>query len=180
MSSMPPPPPPPSGIADYPTNAYIGDGDLAGFGARLGGRILDSILYGLLAAVFYIPAGIMIGVSIDDCSTSSVDCTSDQINGGLLAGGIALAVLGFIIVALVYVKHLGSTGVTWGRRIVGLKVVDKVTHQPIGFGRALGRSIIESTISGWFFALGFLWMLWDVDKQTWHDKAVNSVVIRTS
>jgi len=26
--------------------------------------------------------------------------------------------------------------------------------------------------------LGFLWMLWDKDRQTWHDKAAGSFVIR--
>lgn len=187
MSSMPPPPPPPpSGISEYPTNAFIGEGDLAGFGARLGGRILDSILYGLLYAVFAIPGWILIAASVKNCSkstsdgTTSIDCTGDQIKGGLLAGGIALLALGFIIVAYIYCKHLGTTGKTWGRGIAGVKVVDKVSREPIGFGRALGRSIVENTISGWLCWLGFLWMLWDPEKQTWHDKIVNSVVIRTN
>jgi hypothetical protein len=26
--------------------------------------------------------------------------------------------------------------------------------------------------------LGYLWMLWDDQKQTWHDKIVDSAVIR--
>ncbi|MFM8387932.1 MAG: RDD family protein, partial [Actinomycetota bacterium] len=26
------------------------------------------------------------------------------------------------------------------------------------------------------FLLGYLWMLWDSEKQTWHDKMVSSVV----
>lgn len=186
MSSLPPPPPPPSGIADYPANAYIGDGELAGFGIRFAGRLLDSILYGLLYAVFAIPGWILLAAAVEDCdrttsgNTTSIECTGDQLKGGLLAGGIAILAVGFIIVAFLYIKHLGSTGVTWGRRIVGIKVVDKATRQPIGFGRALGRSIVEGTISQWICFLGFLWMLWDADKQTWHDKIVNSVVVRTN
>jgi uncharacterized RDD family membrane protein YckC len=186
MSTMPPPPPPPSNISSYPTDAYMGAGEYAGFGIRLGGRLLDGILYGLLGAVFYIPAFIMGAAAVKDCTrttsgdTTSIDCTGDQLKGGLLAGAIALGAIGLIVVVLLYVKHLGSTGQTWGRRIVGVKVVDKVTKQPIGFGRAFGRSIIENTISGWLCWLGFLWMLWDADKQTWHDKIVNSVVVRTN
>jgi uncharacterized RDD family membrane protein YckC len=27
------------------------------------------------------------------------------------------------------------------------------------------------------FLLGYLWMLWDSEKQTWHDKAANAVVV---
>jgi hypothetical protein len=26
--------------------------------------------------------------------------------------------------------------------------------------------------------LGYLWALWDERKQTWHDKVVNSIVVR--
>ncbi|MBW3622835.1 MAG: RDD family protein [Armatimonadetes bacterium] len=37
-----------------------------------------------------------------------------------------------------------------------------------------------SLISFAFFGIGFLWMLWDPDNQTWHDKAVNTFVLRTS
>jgi uncharacterized RDD family membrane protein YckC len=26
--------------------------------------------------------------------------------------------------------------------------------------------------------LGYLWMLWDKEKQTWHDKIIGSIVVR--
>jgi uncharacterized RDD family membrane protein YckC len=38
--------------------------------------------------------------------------------------------------------------------------------------------MLGSLVSGWVFYLGYLWMLWDSEKQTWHDKMVSSVVIR--
>jgi uncharacterized RDD family membrane protein YckC len=28
--------------------------------------------------------------------------------------------------------------------------------------------------------LGYLWMLWDKERQTWHDKFANSVVVPVS
>jgi len=34
-------------------------------------------------------------------------------------------------------------------------------------------------ISGQIFYLGYLWMLWDDKQQTWHDKVVGSIVVRT-
>ena len=73
---------------------------------------------------------------------------------------------------------LGTTGQTWGRKIVGVKVIDASTGAPIGVWRALGRQLFEGTISSWLFYLGFWWMLWDPQNQTWHDKAVNSVVVK--
>ena len=30
------------------------------------------------------------------------------------------------------------------------------------------------------FLLGYFWMLWDREKQTWHDKFANDVVVPTS
>ena len=74
---------------------------------------------------------------------------------------------------------MGKTGQTWGARIVGVKVIDERTGAPIGFGRALGRSLFASFISANVFYLGYLWMLWDDKKQTWQDKVVTSVVVRT-
>jgi len=50
---------------------------------------------------------------------------------------------------------------------------------PIGFGKALGRELFATVFSGQIFCLGYLWMLWDDKQQTWHDKVVGSIVVRT-
>lgn len=39
---------------------------------------------------------------------------------------------------------------------------------------------VVSLLSAACFGLGYLWMLWDPDNQTWHDKAANTLVLRTS
>jgi uncharacterized RDD family membrane protein YckC len=180
MSTIPPPPPAPPGVA--PT--FIPGGKRASFMLRFVGYLLDGFLYGLLSVVFAGPAAFLIVRSVKDCNTSTsgnsvaVSCTGNQINGGLLAAGIALAVVGFLVVAVVYLRALGSTGQTWGRKIMGLRVVDAMTSQPIGFARALGRTLFANIVSGAFCDLGYLWMLWDKDQQTWHDKVVNSVVLK--
>lgn len=158
---------------------------MAGFGVRLGAFIVDRILYGLVSAVFAIPAIVLIAGSLADCDrvtdingTESIECAEGQLKGGMLAAGIAVGILGLIVVLVMYVRALGRTGQTWGRKIVGVKVVDKQSGQPIGSGRAFGRILLESTISGAICYLGFLWMLWDRDRQTWHDKIVSSQVVR--
>jgi uncharacterized RDD family membrane protein YckC len=56
-------------------------------------------------------------------------------------------------------------------------IVDQNTFQPIGPWRAIVR-IIVANFSLLFFGLGFLWMLWDENSQTWHDKAAGSVVVK--
>jgi uncharacterized RDD family membrane protein YckC len=37
---------------------------------------------------------------------------------------------------------------------------------------------IVAYISGATIFLGYLWMLWDPRKQTWHDKAAGSFVVK--
>ncbi|MEO1059647.1 MAG: RDD family protein, partial [Actinomycetota bacterium] len=149
-----------------------------------GSLLLDGLLYGLFAMVFVIPA-IFIGVAaFDDCVTfdngneTELICPPGAPNGGLLAAAIALGVVGYIIVIVIYLRALGRTGQTWGCRIVGIKVVRAATHEPLGVWAALGRQLFANIISAYIFYLGYLWAAWDTNKETWHDKVVKSAVIR--
>ena len=58
-----------------------------------------------------------------------------------------------------------------------MRVVDVRDGQPIGPGRGLGRAL-ASALSAWPCYLGYWWMLWDAQKQTWHDKIVKSAVVK--
>lgn len=60
---------------------------------------------------------------------------------------------------------------------MGIKVVNKDSFKVPGFGSGILRQVIGRSISGFIF-IGFLWMLWDKDKQTLHDKISNTIVIR--
>ncbi len=185
------PPAPPGGgatappyAAGYPPQAV--GGERAGFGIRLGAWLLDGLLYGLVAMAFAIPGIVLIVSAFSDCSTVEtgdnsweIVCPPGEPSGGTIAGGVALIIVGFLLVAFLYVRAMGRTGQPWGARIVGIKVVDERTGDPIGFGRALGRSLFANIISANVFYLGYLWMLWDDKKQTWQDKVVTSVVVRT-
>jgi uncharacterized RDD family membrane protein YckC len=153
----------------------------AGFWVRLGSMLLDGLLYGFFSLIFVIPGVVLLRVAFDDCyrlSDDSISCPDGALNGGALAAGIVVLAVGVIVVFVMIIRALGRTGQTWGRKAVGIKVVSKDTGQPIGIGSALGRQLFASFISGTVCYLGYLWMLWDQDKQTWHDKVVGSVVIR--
>ena len=78
-----------------------------------------------------------------------------------------------------YVRQAeGKTGQTWGRKIVGVKVVRVSDGQPPGFWRAFGRELFGNIISGQILYLGYLWMIWDKDRQTWHDKVAGTIVVK--
>ena len=76
-----------------------------------------------------------------------------------------------------YTYFHGRTGQTPGDAALGIRVVDIETGEVIGYGRAFGRALV-SIVSGLVIAIGYLWMIWDVRKQTWHDKAVSSLPVR--
>jgi uncharacterized RDD family membrane protein YckC len=91
--------------------------------------------------------------------------------GVLLSLAIAIAYFGYFE---------GSTsGQTIGKRALGIRVVDIATGGPIGFGRAVVR-YFGSWLSAIPFLLGFFWMLWDSERQTWHDKFAQAVVVPVS
>jgi uncharacterized RDD family membrane protein YckC len=87
----------------------------------------------------------------------------------------------FTLIGLGYAIFLeGSpSGQTVGKRVMGIRVIDFQAGGPIGYGRALLRYLgrIVSTVA---CLLGYFWMLWDREKQTWHDKIANSVVVPVS
>ena len=115
--------------------------------------------------------------------------------GALLLDGIALGIVTGILAAfmsrnaangistligLLYFAYFeGTSGQTLGKKALGIRVIDFKAGGSIGFGRALIRYIgrIVSTIP---LLLGYFWMIWDKEKQTWHDKFAGSVVVPES
>ncbi len=165
--------PSPDGVPAHPP--------YAGFWIRFLGHVLDSILYGLVVLPFAVASLVLFRVAFDDCYTigddDTIHCPDGALKGGPLALAIILLLVGAILAFVLYLIHLGRSGQTWGRRIVGVKVVDRDRIEPIGMGRALGRTLF-SIISSYAFYLGYLWMLWDKQKQTWQDKVVSSIVVK--
>ena len=150
MSETAPPPAPP------PPPATYGDGPSgprAGFGRRLVAMLLDGIILGVVQGV--------------------IAAITDQ--------GVATGV-GTLASIVYYTYFEGSAaGQTVGKRALGIRVVDfgGGTDRGIGYGRAFIRWI-SRILSAIPCLLGYFWMLWDKEKQTWHDKLANTVVVPVS
>ena len=84
------------------------------------------------------------------------------------------------LIGLAYIIYLeGSpSGQTVGKRAMNIRVVDADTGGPIGYGRAILRYFAR-ILSAIPCLLGFFWMIWDKEKQTWHDKITTNVVVPT-
>lgn len=86
-----------------------------------------------------------------------------------------------LLVGLAYVAYLegGPSGQTIGKKVMNIRVIDAESGGPIGYGRAILRYFAKF-LSAIPCALGYFWMLWDDNKQTWHDKITADVVVPTS
>ncbi|GAC1323405.1 MAG: RDD family protein [Thermoleophilaceae bacterium] len=125
-------------------------GPRAGFWLRVGAYLIDAILLGVVNAVLTVT---------------------------LKGAGYGLA----LIIGIAYFVALegGPTGQTLGKRALGIRVVDLSGGGAIGYPRAFIR-YIGKIISSIPLLLGFFWMLWDSQKQTWHDKLATTVVVPES
>jgi uncharacterized RDD family membrane protein YckC len=82
------------------------------------------------------------------------------------------------VMSLAYFTYFegGPTGQTVGKKALGIRVYDLRQGGPIGYGRGLLRQI-GKYLSAIPLGLGYLWMLWDKEKQCWQDKIAGSVVV---
>jgi len=91
---------------------------------------------------------------------------------------VVLAVYLFAI-AVAGVYHVVSTsayGRTLGKRLTGIRVVD-ISGEPLGLLDAAVR-FSAWLISGLFFGLGWLWLVFDLNHRGLHDYLSRTVVIR--
>ena len=122
-------------------------GPRAGFWRRFAAAFVDGILLGIVSGVLTAAAG----------------------NGGRGIG---------VLIAAVYFTYFegSASGQTVGKRALGIRVIDFGGGGSIGYGRAFIRWI-GRYVSAIVILLGYFWMLWDKEKQTWHDKFANAVVV---
>ncbi len=96
----------------------------------------------------------------------------------LLFGAVFFWVFfGIPVLFLVYETILVSqwNGQTIGKKIMGIRVV-KTDGSSVDWVKAFVRSLCRY-LSSLALLLGYFWMLWDKDSQTWHDKLAETDVV---
>ena len=126
-------------------------GPRAGFFTRLGAALIDGILLGIVGLV--------------------IDLIIGQTGGGIVGLILGIAYFGYL--------EGSNSGQTLGKRALGIRVIDFNSGGPIGFGRAVIRYFAR-ILSAIACLLGYFWMLWDKEKQCWHDKLATDVVVPVS
>ncbi|HEV7657397.1 MAG TPA: RDD family protein [Mycobacteriales bacterium] len=151
----------------------------ASWGARVGAFLLDW----LFSLLLYVPGGILLGVAVGTAdTTTNLDGTTsvENINGGLLAFGIIVLIAGFVVQIWNQGWRQGSKGWSWGKQIVGIKLVRESTGQPPGGGTGIGRLVLRGVLGivPFYIILDYLWPLWDEKNQCLDDKILSTLVIR--
>ncbi len=152
---MPPPPPPPGGYMQPPMGGggAMAAGNLASPGLRIVGGLIDVVILIVINAII----------------------------GAILKDVRGLAGLIDLIVDVAYFAYFWSSrGQSIGMMPFGFKVRDMATGQFPTLGKAALRGFIWSLEVGFTIciigAIGWLWQLWDPQKQAIHDKVAGTIV----
>jgi uncharacterized RDD family membrane protein YckC len=98
---------------------------------------------------------------------------------GLISKNLGLAAAVILpFVYLVWFLGLLRQGLTPGKKMLGLQVVDYQTGKIPGFGKMFLREIVGRFVSGLFLGLGYFWAIFDKNSQAWHDKIAGTVVLK--
>jgi uncharacterized RDD family membrane protein YckC len=141
--------PPPPAYTEPPATA--GSAEHIGFGRRFVQYLIDAILLGVVSGVL----GAILGAS----------------QNGRTGVGLVLFIAYFTFLE-------GSRSQTLGMSVMGIKVVDARTGEAIDYSRAFVRSL-GRLVASLVCALGYLWVIWDKEKQGWHDKIGTTYVVRS-
>jgi uncharacterized RDD family membrane protein YckC len=185
--NAPPPPPAAPGPPAFPAGAPIPGGDpaasgnvpYASWGLRVGGYLIDSVIFLVVLGMLFLFFR----------HSHTLDVRMMARRG---AGRRHIPAVPFLITGVLYVAYgtllCGSRrGQTVGMMAVGVRAVREGSLGVLGYGRALGRAVVEGVfrlIELLFFVLGLIWLLdmlfplWDGNRQTLHDKVSGSVVLR--
>jgi uncharacterized RDD family membrane protein YckC len=145
-------------------------GNLASPGMRIVGGLIDVVI---LVVIYGIIFGIILVISA-------------ALPSGFLHGGeLGLSVVLSVVIDVAYFAYFWSSrGASGGMKPSGFKVRDVATGQYPTMGKAALRGFIWTLEVGFTFfciigAIGWLWQLWDPQKQAIHDKIAGTIVTRS-
>jgi uncharacterized RDD family membrane protein YckC len=141
---------------------------LATIGKRFLAMLLDALILGVIGEIY----NAVFGSTLPDNILLNDMISFDD----FLQLMMPALVVSILISAIYHIFFMTRTnGQTPGKRALGIRVVKK-DGTPITFIDALLRNVVGYTLSG-IFALGYIWALFDSEKQGWHDKIAGTTVV---
>lgn len=128
---------------------------------RLIAHFIDALLISLL--ILFILYGVV--------SSPDIPGILDNI-----LGLIIFIVFGFTSLSIIYIYLTSRFGGSPGKIITGIAVVNP-QQKNISFWRAFFRNYIGYVVSGIFLFLGYVWILINSERRSWHDQIADTYVI---
>ncbi|MFJ9406767.1 RDD family protein [Streptomyces sp. NPDC101393] len=155
----------------------VGPGVYASWGSRFGAFLIDYLIAGLVPVIAVI-ASIILESSLKGClGDSACRAAREQARVPLIIALLVIAVLwGFAAHIFILVKE--GQGASPGKKAMKIRLIREETGRPLGFGLALLRRICHVLDSA-ACSIGYLWPAWDAKGQTFADKVMRTVVVRT-
>ncbi len=136
--------------------------EYAGFWARTGAAIIDSILMALITVPLLIS---IYGWAYFDGESTD------------LIAGPADFLISWVLPAIAVIVFWVLKQATPGKMAISAKIVDATTGQPASTAQLVGR-YFAYFVSMIPLFLGIFWVAFDKRKQGWHDKLAGTVVIK--
>ena len=171
-----------SGAASPPTSSSpVGDirqNSYATWATRLAGALIDGALVYVLPWIVS-----LIVTSFTDVIGRTFSVPLDYTVLAMLSIRLPALILvvgtpGLVFLFIAQILMEGKTGQSVGKRLVRIRIVSIHTGQPIGIATAFARRAYRF-VNVLPLGAGFLWPLWDKNRQTLADKLVDTVVVKS-
>lgn len=142
--------------------------EYASFGKRFLASFIDSVIVSIVTGIITFALSTIIELVLGSANEATVVTVL-----------FFLQIPVWLIGPIYYIYFIGKKGQTWGKMAMSLKVVNMETNKTPGYVSAFLREVVGKVISSIVFGIGYLWMLKDDKKQTWHDKIAGTIVVTT-
>lgn len=155
----------------------------ATFSKRAWAVTIDGLIVGTISLLLNLPAYITDFKNLYSSLTDQIAAgsTNPSIEAAMKSTHnplyTILSIISFAMGVAYPVYFIGKSGQTPGKKLMKIKVIDKETQKAPGYIKAFLREVIGKTIDAISFYLGYLWVLWDKEKQGWHDKIAGTIVV---
>lgn len=162
-----------------------------GFSTRLYAAFIDTILVLLLIFPFVpksfrkaeLPPEIEQSIAELEQGLITHEQLASEINYYMLHGGglfdmLTGTLVDFVIMGVLVITFWIYRSATPGKMLFATKIINVKTGDKPSIPQLIGR-YFAYFLSGAFFFLGFIWILFDKKRQGWHDKLAGTAVIFT-
>lgn len=159
----------------HPTPAY------SGFWRRVGATIIDGLVLTPVIVPLLIPIFRRLIDEVNRAAQQGTQVDATALAAHFAGYSLAIAAIQYLYQAIM----IGTWGATVGKFAVGVRV-RKADGSNATWSQAFLRPLLQLGISllnlvaqiGIVSLLDYLWMLWDNQKQTLHDKVAGTIVVR--